>query len=93
MGLGSDLTISMHQALIAAFTMSPIQIICMHFLFKFVNFYVYSVVMQIVLAIFVRFTIMKIKYIITILLVEYSTYRIYMMFLLIKCFIAAKFLS
>ena len=43
--------------------------------------------------VFVRFMIMGLKYILTILLVDYSTFRIYMMFLLIKCIIVAEILS
>ena len=42
--------------------------------------------------VFVRFMIMKLKYILTTLIVEYWTFRIYML-LLIICIIVAKILS
>ena len=51
---------------------------------------VYSVIMLIVNDVFVRFTVMKLKYIVSSLFIEYSSFRIYMMFLLIKCVIATE---
>ena len=43
--------------------------------------------------VFVRFMIMKLEFILTTLFLEYSTFRIYVMFLLMKCVIAAEILS
>ena len=54
---------------------------------------VYSDIMLIVNDIFVKLMIMKIKYILCTLLVEYSIFRIYLTFLLIKCIIVAEILS
>ena len=60
---------------------------------------VYSVIMLILNDVFVKFTIMKLKYILTTLRFEYSTIRIYiyiyiyMIFILIKCVIASQILS
>ena len=51
---------------------------------------VYLVIMLIVNDVFVRFTIMKLKYIVSSLFIEYSSLRIYIMFLLIKCVIATE---
>jgi len=51
---------------------------------------VYVVIMLIVNDVFVRFMIMKFKYILTTLLVEYSTFRIYAIFLLINALLQPK---
>ena len=55
---------------------------------------VYSVNVLIVNDVFVRFMMMKLKHILTLLPVEYSTFRIYVIFLiLIKCIVAAEILT
>ena len=48
---------------------------------------------KLVNGVFVSFTITKLKHILAKLLVEYSTFGIYMMFGLINCVIAATILS
>ena len=55
---------------------------------------VYSVNVLIINGVFVRFTMMKLKYILTLLPVDYSTFRIYVIFLiLIECVAAAENLT